>query len=96
MAETAPGATKTAAPPSKEDAEETEALYASKLEILKLLNEKRQAAGVGPLEIDATVSEAADRHCAEMVQNGTPVALGPERAEAVPALLRGWLSTPCG
>ena len=67
----ADGATKTASPPSQDEVNEAEGLHAAKLEILKLLNDKRQAAGVPPLEMDATVSEAADQHCAEMVQNGT-------------------------
>ena len=64
-------ATKMSAPTSKEEANEEEEIQAAKLEILKLLNQKREAAGVAPLEIDSLVSEAADKHCREMVQNGT-------------------------
>ena len=65
------GATKTAAEPTPEEVGAGELLHASKLEILKLLNAKRAAAGVLPLELAEGVSEAADRHCLEMVQNGT-------------------------
>ena len=48
-----------------------EELHAAKLEIVKLLNAKRAEAGVPALEFDSNVSAAADKHCQEMVSNGT-------------------------
>lgn len=48
-----------------------EELHAAKLEIVKLLNSKRAEAGVSPLEFDSVVSASADKHCQEMVANGT-------------------------
>ena len=53
------------------DVSSAEELHAAKLEIVKLLNAKRAAAGVQPLEFDSLVSSAADKHCQEMVSNGT-------------------------
>ena len=56
---------------STDQISKTEELHAAKLEIVKLLNAKRAAAGVPPLEFDSLVSTTADKHCQEMVSNGT-------------------------
>jgi hypothetical protein len=63
--------TKVSVPDSAEQVTTAEALHAAKLEIVKLLNQKRTEAGVEKLEFSSTVSASADKHCQEMVANGT-------------------------
>ena len=64
-------ASKVSVPDSAEQVTTAEALHAAKLEIVKLLNQKRTEAGVEKLEFSSTVSASADKHCQEMVANGT-------------------------
>ena len=52
-----------------EDPPTADEIYAIKMAILKSINEEREEAGIQPLALDSNVSEAADEHCKEMVDN---------------------------
>ena len=52
-----------------EDPPTADEIYAIKMAILKSINEEREEAEIQPLVLDSNVSEAADEHCKEMVDN---------------------------